>query len=186
MKSHIYLINQYAILPNGSGGTRHYNLAATLQKQGYDASLVMGSSELNTGKQSLKGFYLWRSSYVGPVQVVTIKTFPVVGNSIYRILGMISFSVILFLFLISHQLPKPKSIYFSSTPQPFACLAAYLASCIRRTFFVLEIRDLWPESLFSLGIMSSKSLIGQLLHHLDLYLVRKSSIVFTLLSNASK
>ncbi len=48
-------------------------------------------------------------------------------------------------------LERRPSVVVGTSPQPLAALAASWVAAIRRVPFVLEVRDLWPESLVAVG-----------------------------------
>ena len=52
----------------------------------------------------------------------------------------------------------PFDVVVGTIPQPFSPLAPWLRSFIGRAKFVLEIRDLWPESIVATGQGSSSSI----------------------------
>jgi glycosyltransferase involved in cell wall biosynthesis len=52
----------------------------------------------------------------------------------------------------------PFDVVIGTIPQPFSPLAPWLRSFVGRAKFVLEIRDLWPESIVATGQGSSNSL----------------------------
>jgi len=53
-------------------------------------------------------------------------------------------------------------IVISTSPQFFNGLAGYFVSRIKRCPWVLEIRDLWPESILAVGAIKNRNLIGAL------------------------
>jgi len=55
-------------------------------------------------------------------------------------------------------LPKA-DVVISTSPQFFAGLAGYFVSRMKRARWVLEIRDLWPESAIAVGAISNKRLV---------------------------
>ena len=181
----IVIINQYSQLPDGPGGTRHYTLAHCLTEMKIECTLILGSAELNTGRQRYSGWRPWKKLVVDGVNVVVIKVLPIVGNGPLRILGMIQFSLLSFFYLCLTPI-SPNSVIYASTPQPFACFAACIYSKLSKKRFILEIRDLWPESLFSLDLMKRNSLAGKMLSLLDTFLVNQAEMVVTLLSRASE
>lgn len=58
-------------------------------------------------------------------------------------------------------LPKA-DIVVSTSPQFFNGLAGYFVSRLKRTPWLLEIRDLWPESILAVGAIRNKALIRAL------------------------
>jgi len=47
----------------------------------------------------------------------------------------------------------PVDVVIASSPTLFSALSAWLIARIKRVPFVLEVRDLWPEAILSLGLM---------------------------------
>ena len=50
----LWIINQFANTPYGSGGTRHYSLSKYLKELDWDISIIAGSIEHNTNFQRLE------------------------------------------------------------------------------------------------------------------------------------
>jgi len=64
-------------------------------------------------------------------------------------------------------------IVISTSPQFFNGLAGYFVSRIKRCPWILEIRDLWPESILTVGAITNKSLI-RFLEYLEMFAYRKA------------
>jgi glycosyltransferase involved in cell wall biosynthesis len=64
-------------------------------------------------------------------------------------------------------------VVISTSPQFFNGLAGYFVSRIKRCPWVLEIRDLWPESILAVGAIKNKSAI-KLLEWLEKFVYRKA------------
>jgi len=69
-------------------------------------------------------------------------------------------------------LPKT-DIVISTSPQFFNGLAGYVVSRMKRAPWVLEIRDLWPESILAVGAIKNP-LIIELLEWLELFAYRQA------------
>ena len=52
----------------------------------------------------------------------------------------------------SRKASRPAAVV-GSTPQPFGAFAALIISRMRRALFVLEVRDLWPETMDAVGVL---------------------------------
>jgi glycosyltransferase involved in cell wall biosynthesis len=70
-------------------------------------------------------------------------------------------------------------IIVGTSPQFFCALASYVAAFLRRTPWIFELRDLWPESICAVGAMQ-KSLALRLLERLELRMYRNASAVVCL------
>jgi len=64
-------------------------------------------------------------------------------------------------------------IVVSTSPQFFNGLAGYFVSRIKRAPWVLEIRDLWPESILAVGALTNKRAI-RLLEWIERFVYRKA------------
>ncbi len=70
-------------------------------------------------------------------------------------------------------LPKP-DIVLSTSPQFFNGLAGYFVSRLMRIPWVLEIRDLWPESIVAVGAIRNPSVV-KLLEWVERFAYQKAS-----------
>jgi glycosyltransferase involved in cell wall biosynthesis len=86
------------------------------------------------------------------------------GIRVYRLLtflaanrGVVKRSINYFFYLVMAILVAPflprAQVVVSTSPQFFCGLAGYFVSRIHRAPWVLEIRDLWPESIITVGAM---------------------------------
>ncbi len=64
-------------------------------------------------------------------------------------------------------------VVISTSPQFFNGLAGYVVSRMKRTPWVLEIRDLWPESILAVGAIKNRFII-HLLEWLELFAYRQA------------
>lgn len=69
-------------------------------------------------------------------------------------------------------LPKA-DVVLSTSPQFFNGLAGYFVSRIKRIPWILEIRDLWPESILAVGAIKNKTII-KMLERVELFAYRKA------------
>lgn len=65
-------------------------------------------------------------------------------------------------------------VVVSTSPQFFNGLAGYVVSRLKRMPWVLEIRDLWPESIVAVGAITSRPII-RVLEWLERFAYRKAS-----------
>jgi glycosyltransferase involved in cell wall biosynthesis len=70
-------------------------------------------------------------------------------------------------------------VVVATSPQFFCAVAGYMASRIKGVPFVFELRDIWPESIVTVGAMKS-SLPIRLLEKVELFLYRKATKVVAL------
>lgn len=81
------------------------------------------------------------------------------------------------------RVSKP-DIVIATSPQFFTICAGYLVSRLRRLPYILELRDLWPESIRAVGAMKQSAILDWL-EKLELFLYRKADAVVAV-TNAFK
>ena len=92
---------------------------------------------------------------VDGIKVIRVWTFMAANKGAKRrILNFVSYMVTAVAFSIFGKRPD---IVIGTSPQFFCGWAGLIFSKLRRTPFVLEIRDLWPESIQAVGAMQNKS-----------------------------
>ena len=77
-------------------------------------------------------------------------------GTVRRILNYVSYMVSAFLFSF---LVKRPDVVIATSPQFFCGWAGVLSRFFRRVPFILEIRDIWPESIVAVGAMSNRRLV---------------------------
>ncbi len=91
------------------------------------------------------------------------------GN-LKRIASYVSFMLSAVWF--SRRVRRP-DVVVATSPQFFTAIGGYLISVLRRVPFVLEIRDLWPESIVAVGAMRRNWVI-KFFERLELFLYRRA------------
>ncbi len=175
----MWIVNHYAGAPDQPTGTRHYALARAVVREGAQATIFAAgfSHGIGTGVD-LSGQRLAHATRYGGVTFVWLWTFPYFGNTWRRMVNMVSFAVVL---VVAQMVRRRPDVIVGSTVHPFAALAAWFVSRIRRARFFFEIRDLWPQTLVDLGAMRPSSPIARVLWVIESFLVRRAEVVITLL-----
>ncbi|MEY4529907.1 MAG: putative glycosyltransferase [Deinococcota bacterium] len=179
----IYWVNQYAITPDSPGGTRHYEFGKYLK--GLDEDVVIVASDLNLYTRQ----YRLRSQNnqkpiletVQDVKFHWLFATAYQKNNWSRVLSMLSFSWSVFFHLLRVK-TDTKTVFIGSSPHLFAALVTQMAAWVRGVPFILEIRDLWPETLIDMtGKKGFQALILRLIANY-LYKMAKKIIVLSLSS----
>src|SRR5947199_39332 len=66
-------------------------------------------------------------------------------------------------------------VVIATSPQLLAGLSGWWVAKFKRVPFVLEVRDLWPESLAAVGAGNANSFLDRILHNVSGFLYHKSS-----------
>lgn len=144
----VHWVNQYAVPPDQPGGTRHYEMASALRERGYDARVVASDLNLSTRSYSRREGPSDRRSINEDVSGVPFTWLPAGHygrNDWRRAFSMVSFAWNVLILLLRQV--RRGDVVIGSSPQLLSALTARIASALRGGRFVLEVRDLWPESL---------------------------------------
>lgn len=181
----IWILNHHALTPQMSGGTRHYDFAKELISRGHNVVIV--SSSFHYSKYSeLKeyGIAEYILEDVEGINWVWLKTPPYRGNGVARVKNMLSYTYKAISILPNLNLPKP-DIIIGSSVHLFAVYAAYRLSLAYKVPFVMEVRDLWPQTLIDMGISKWHPFII-VLGFLERFLYKKANKIISNLPYAYK
>lgn len=183
----VWMINHYANHPSFPGGTRHYELARRLVDQGFDVSIVCSSFHHKThmpARQLRKSFLI---EDVNGVRYVWVRSrLAYSTNGLSRMLNMAEFATQTWRlgrtrFRRSAQRPD---VIIGSSPDLLTARAALALARRFDTPFILEIRDLWPESLVEVGGFRASHPLVRALEVLEKRLYRRANRIVSLLPEA--
>jgi len=178
----LWILNHYAISPDMSGGTRHFDLAQELVKKGHEVTIFASGFDHHT-RQYLKvkpGEKMRVEEYDG-VRFVWINTIPYYGNNWRRVLNMLSYGWRVL--RCSRGLSKP-DVVIGSSMHPFAALAGWWLARRHKAKFIFEVRDLWPQTAVDMGAMKKNSLPAKLLYAWEKFMYNKAEKIIVLLPYA--
>jgi len=179
----LWILNNYAQVPGGSGGTRHFSLAKHLQSQGWNTSIIAASIELFTGRQRLELGEKNRIENFEGIPFCWVRSTQYEGNGFGRMVNMLTYSVRVLFPSILGGLKKPDVIIGSSV-HPFAAWSAAVLAKRFNVPFVFEVRDLWPQTLIDLGRLNSDSIVARLMRCLEKWLYKKADRIVVVLPKA--
>lgn len=173
----ILLIHQYFLEPDDAGGSRFNEMTKSWADQGHDITVLSGMMHANGSEKrsEYKGHYfvhkmhnkvnVWRchvsesynSGFLGRLWGYFSFVFSSTWAGIFKIKG--KYDVILV-----------------TSPPLFVGITAYILSIIKRTPFVFEIRDLWPESAIDTGVVTNK-LIIKFAYWFEAFIYKKAKMI---------
>jgi hypothetical protein len=149
--------------PEGNApATRVTELTRRWVAAGHDVTVITGVPSVPDGVvyESYRNRVVQRSTHEG-VDLVRVWTYLAPNKgTLRRILNYVSFMLTATLAGLWVRRPD---VVIATSPQFFCGWAGVLVSRARRRPFVLEIRDLWPESIEAVGAMRNR----RLLHFLE-------------------
>lgn len=189
-KTCVWILNHYAATPDMPGGTRDYDLARHLVKRGYDVTIFASSFHYWLRRETRLGVgEATKIEEVDGIKFVWLKTFPYRGNDWRRAVNMVSYMLRAYYHgrripRLDSRIPRPDVIVGSTVHLLAVLSACWLASHFHARF-VMEVRDLWPQTPLEMGKLSRKSPITWGLRVLERYLYRRAEKIITLLPNAA-
>lgn len=182
----VWIVNYTALPPSEPGGTRHYSLARELRRRGHEV-LVVASSFHYVARRPLRlaGGGTHRLEDVDGVPFLWLKAPGYDESQLARGWSWLAFSWRVWREVGMREL-KPPDVVIGSSPYPFAAVAAHRVAIRHEVPFVLEVRDLWPQTLIDLGKYSSLHPFILLLDAIERYLYRRSEKIVSLLSEADQ
>lgn len=144
----ILYIHQYFTIPTEPGGTRSYWISRELIKQGHQVTMLTTSSKIDSKIKRVN---------IDGIDVIYLKVPYSQYMSIFkRALSFVSF--MLKSTRIALKEKKVKLMIATSTPLTIG-FPALIVKKIKKTPFIFEVRDLWPEVPIQMGGLNNKLLI---------------------------
>jgi glycosyltransferase involved in cell wall biosynthesis len=173
----ILLLHQYFLEDGDPGGSRWNEMSKVWTEQGHEVTVLAGMFNYTASKKSLeyKGKYFAHK----PKDKVDIWRCHVSDsyntNFLGRLWGYFSF-VFSSIFVGVFKLKGKYDVIVVTSPPLFIGISGYLISLIKRTPYVFEIRDLWPESAIDTGVVTNKFAI-KLTYLLEGFIYRKAKLI---------
>lgn len=176
-KPEVWMIHPYGITPEYPASTRTYEFARELANRGYNVTCWF-SSFIHPLKQYREGCRgrLMLLEKIDNFMIRWIWTSPYRSNDSRRSLNMVSFFLVM---LFKGLLTKSPDVIIGSSPHPFGALAGALLSRIKGSKFILEVRDLWPDSLVDMQGVPPGPVV-RLLYIIERYLYKVSDHIIVL------
>jgi glycosyltransferase involved in cell wall biosynthesis len=181
----ILYLSQYFPPEMGAPSARVFELSRYWAKVGHDVTVLTGFPHHPTGKVPNEyKQHIFKIERINKIKVVRSYVYPTENSGfVKRILSYFSF-LISSVILGSWNIGKPQ-ILIATSPQFFVAIAGYLISRIKHIPLILEIRDLWPESIVQLGQLKNKYIINKL-EKIETYLYRKAKTIIVVADTSIK
>lgn len=149
---HVLYFHQHFSTPQGSAGTRSYEMAQALLREGHSVTMVCGSyAQGNTGLS----MPFEKGRRRGAVDGIDVIEFNLdYGNQ----MGFVQRAGVFAKFAVSSigvALREPADVVFATTTPLTAGIPGIFARWLTRKPFVFEVRDLWPELPKAMGVITN-------------------------------
>ncbi len=119
----------------------------------------------------------YQTETLSGIRVVRVKTFIAANKgTLLRSVDYVSYMLPAFIGGLFQTRPD---IVAATSPLLFAAVAGCLLAIIRRVPFVMEVSDLWPDSIVAVGAMKRNPLL-RMLERLELWLYRQAKEIVVL------
>ncbi len=171
-------VSQYFVSADQPGGVRHWQHTRALARAGHDVSVV--TSYVQHKERTVPGRYAGRKmvhEVEDGMDVWRTYSTPGYGRDLRsRIASYGTFAW--WSALASARTPRPDVVVASSPSLPSAAAAAALARA-RGARFLLEVRDLWPDSAIAMGLVNDRRTIAAA-RALEAYCYRRADRIVAL------
>jgi len=164
LEKNIWFFHHYATLPTMNGHIRPFNFGKLLKEYGMNATIFAASylhfSDANLINDNKK--YLLNDE--SGIPFVFVNTPSSASGSFARVKNMAAFAFRLFSVTkeYANKFGKP-DVIIASSPHPLAMIAGIKVAKKFNVPCICEVRDLWPEAIFSFGKLKEDSLLGKFL-----------------------
>ena len=173
------IVNQHASGPD-EPATRSYDIGRAIVSDGNNVTVIASSySFYSRHEKKLLPNQWFLEEFLDGVRFIWVRTFPYQKNDWRRVLNMASFCINAI--RIGFILDDRHDVVMAINPPPPAIFAGWITSLIHRAKFWIEVKDLWPQTLISMGALSEKSLIAWAMRLYERYFFNRADKIFTLL-----
>lgn len=174
----VWLINHYAVPPQYYPLARTTNFAKYLIAMGHEVTIFCASSVHNSDINLIEDGKLYREETVDGVHYVYVGCQGYKGNGIARILNMLEFPRKLK--KVCKKFSKPDAVVASSMTLQAAKCGIVLARKYGAKA-VVEISDLWPETIVAYGIAGPKNPAVIYLRRMEKWIyIHADAVIFTM------
>lgn len=186
---HVWLLSHNFPPEVNALATRTFEHAREWAKAGYSFDVITDVPHFPEGRVYIPYKNRFQHETYDGISVYRMPVYPAENRrKIRRTLSYISFLVSTV--LNSWRVKKRPTVIVASSPQIFTAFAGFILSLLYRVPFVMEIRDLWPQSIKAVGAMNRSLLlrlieigVGLLYRHARLIVVLTESFRKELVSS---
>lgn len=168
------IFTQYFAPEVGAAPVRLAALAKELRRHGHDVQVVTSMPNHPQGRilPEYRGALYSQGIWEG-IRIRRVWLYAATGAGLGRIAGYLSFASLALLALLRSD--RPDAI-FVETPPPTVAIPAVLAARLWRVRLILNVSDLWPDSVSALGLMKP-GLAMSALGALERWMYRKADFI---------
>ena len=181
---HIIFLTHYFPPEGNAPASRTFDNCRRWAAKGHKVTVVTGVPNVPDGI-IYKGYKNRLSQWeeIERIRVLRVWTYVAPNRGFfYRTLNYFSFMVSS---LLSFFLIKKGNLVVATSPQLLCGAAGYILSRLKRLPFILEVRDIWPESIVASDALKSKKLI-KLIERVAMFLYHHSEKIVVVTESFKK
>ena len=169
---------------NNAPATRTYEHCLKWSRMGYEITVITCFPNFPNGK--VFGGYtnkLYQKEVINGIKVIRVWSY-ITENSgfIKRIIDYMSYALTSFLF----GLFVKTDLIIATSPQFFTPMSGRMLSLFKRIPWVMEVRDLWPDSIAAVGSMNKSSKTFKILKKIEHHLYKTASKIIVVTESFKK
>ncbi len=172
--SKILMITQNFYPEIGSHANRMKNLFQLLESEGYDVS-VLTTEPSYPNKHLYDDKKFWNDPTLedeSKIQRIKVKNRKYALNMLNRLIHYLEISIKMLFYILFNK--QKYDVVLVTTPAIFIAFVGVIAKFRYRAKFILDVRDLWPESLKGVGVFNKKFIIN-FFSILEIFLYKKAT-----------
>ncbi len=174
----ILVIHQYYLLDGFPGGSRFNEFSRLWSEAGHEVTVVAGNLDYTTGVSPEKYRGRWLvEEQDGPVRVIRCHVPRTYSKSnAGRMWAFFGFTLSSMTAVLKATRPD---VIIATSPPLLTCIPGWIAARLRfrRTPMVFEVRDLWPETAVTAGVLSANSALTRFLYLMEAWAYRSADRV---------
>jgi glycosyltransferase involved in cell wall biosynthesis len=173
MNKTIWLINAYAMPPYKEQRIQTLKRAEYLQKRGFEVFIITGSNFHNSDEDINSDNSLFVDIDYDGIKYIHVRTAKYKNSNLLRIYSLLQFYFKLFKIIKIKKKPDFISLYAAI---PFSNIIYFLAKKYKCKL-ILDVVDLWPESLLELGLISKYNPLLWLSYIAEKWMYEKADLI---------
>ena len=173
----ILIISNYYLPEKGAAANRIEQLALKLNQNNYNVSVLCPLG--NYPKGALFPEYKGKFLVTENLQNITVKRlwiYPSVSKNIFkRTLSILSFSSVLFFYLLFKK--TPKKVIVQSPPLLLSFISVFVLS-LKQKQIILNVSDLWPLAALELNALKKNSFSHKVSLFFERFIYSKATLIF--------
>lgn len=172
----ILVVHQYYLMPGQFGGSRFNEMSRLWAESGHEVTVIAGSVDHSTGKAPDK--YRGRWITTEKDGLVTVHRCYVPGTYgrgyLGRMWGFFGFTLSASTAALRVERPD---VVIATSPPLVAVIPGWVGARVsmRPVPWIFEIRDLWPESAITTGVLRETSILTRVLYALEKWACKSAS-----------